>query len=73
MWGAIIRRRLQGLIYLDAGDAYGFYDSVRGDIQIDLLDVKRRLDTFRAGAVYDRAFVDGLRGSVAQLQQGSGR
>jgi len=61
--------RIAGLIYLDAGDAYGFYDSARGDTQIDLLDVKRRLDAFRAGAVYDRAFVDGLRGSVAQLHR----
>lgn len=61
--------KVAGLIYLDAGDAYGFYDSVRGDTQIDLLDVKRRLDAFRAGAVYDRAFVDGLRESVAQLHR----
>jgi non-heme chloroperoxidase len=61
--------KVAGLIYLDAGDAYGFYDSVRGDTQIDLLDVKKRLDTFRAGAVYDRAFVDGLRESVAQLHR----
>lgn len=61
--------KVAGLIYLDAGDAYGFYDSVRGDPQIDLLDVKRRLDAFRAGAVYDRAFVDELRASVAQLHR----
>lgn len=61
--------KVAGLIYLDAGDAYGFYDSVRGDTQIDLLDVKKRLDAFRAGAVYDRAFVDGLRESVAQLHR----
>jgi pimeloyl-ACP methyl ester carboxylesterase len=61
--------KVAGLIYLDAADAYGFYDSVRGDTQIDLLDVKERLDRFRAGAVYDRAFVDGLRASVAQLNR----
>ena len=67
--GSHYPKKVAGLIYLDAGDAYGFYDSVRGDIQIDLLDVKRRLDAFRAGAVYDRAFVDGLRTSVAQLNR----
>jgi len=61
--------KVAGLIYLDAGDAYGLYDPVRGDTQIDLLDVKRRLDTFRAGTVYDRAFVEGLRASVAQLNR----
>lgn len=62
-------QKVAGLIYLDAADAYGFYDTVRGNVQIDLLDVKRRLDTFRAGAVYDRAFVDGLHASVAQLNR----
>ena len=62
-------QKVAGLIYLDAADAYGFYDSTRGDTQIDLLDVKRRLDAFRAGAVYDRAFVDGLHASVAQLNR----
>jgi non-heme chloroperoxidase len=62
-------KKVAGLIYLDAGDAYGFYDAQRGDIQIDLLYVRRRLDAFRAGATYDRAFVDGLSESVAQLQR----
>jgi len=61
--------KVAGLVYLDAADAYGFYDAVQGDTQIDLLDVKMRLDTFRAGAVYDRAFVDGLRASVAQMSR----
>ncbi|HEX4038585.1 MAG TPA: alpha/beta hydrolase [Acidobacteriaceae bacterium] len=67
--GSHYRQKVAGLIYLDAADAYGFYDAARGDTQIDLLDVKRRLDVFRAGAVYDRAFVDGLRASVAQLNR----
>ncbi len=61
-------QKVAGLIYLDAADGYGFYDSVRGDIQIDLLDVKRRLDAFRAGEIYDRAFVEGLRASTLQLK-----
>jgi len=60
-------QQVAGLIYLDAADGYGFYDPVRGDIQIDLLDVKRRLDAFRAGEIYDRAFVEGLRASTLQL------
>ena len=67
--GSTHPEKVAGLIYLDAADAYGFYDAKRGNIQIDLLDVKRRLDAFRAGAIYDRAFVDGLRKSVAQLNR----
>lgn len=62
-------QRVAGLIYLDAAAGFALYDATRGDTQIDLLDVKRRLDAFRAGAVYDRAFVDGLRESVAQLHR----
>lgn len=60
-------QKVAGLIYLNAADGYGFYDSVRGDTQIDLLDLKRRLDAFRAGEIYDRAFVEGLRASTLQL------
>jgi len=60
-------QKVAGLIYLDAADAYGFYDPARGDTQIDLLDVKQRLDAFRAGEIYDRAFVEGLRASALQL------
>lgn len=62
-------QKVAGLIYLDAAAGFAYYDPSRGDIQVDLLDVKRRLDAFRAGAVYDRAFVDGLRESVAQLHR----
>lgn len=62
-------QKVAGLIYLDAAAGFAYYDPARGDIQVDLLDVKRRLDAFRAGAVYDRAFVDGLRESVAQLHR----
>lgn len=60
-------KKVAGLIYLDAGDAYGFYDAARGDTQIDLLSVKRQLDALRAGAVWNREYVDGLLRNVTQL------
>lgn len=62
-------QKVAGLIYLDAADAYGFYDAARGNIQLDLLDVQHRLEAFREGQIYDRAFVDGLQTSVAQLDR----
>lgn len=67
--GSRYPQKVAGLIYLDAADAYGFYDAVRGNTEIDLLDVMRQLDTFRAGAVYDRDFVSALHASVAQLDK----
>ena len=66
-------KKVAGLIYLDAGDYYGFYDQARGNSWIDMLQVKRRLDALRAGAVYDNAFVDGLRGERGATPSGSGR
>lgn len=39
--------KVAGLVYLDAGYAYAFYDSTRGDVWIDSLDLKRRLEHLR--------------------------
>ena len=36
--------RVAGLIYLDAGYGYAFYDVARGDLSIDSLDVQKKLD-----------------------------
>ncbi len=62
-------KKVSGLIYLDAGDAYGFYDKARGDSWIDMLNVKKRLDALRAGAVYDSSYRQGLVMSVDQLDK----
>ena len=39
--------RVAGLVYLDSGYAYAFYDSVRGDVWIDSLEVRRKLEQLR--------------------------
>jgi pimeloyl-ACP methyl ester carboxylesterase len=62
-------KKVAGLIYLDAGDYYGFYDQARGNSWIDMLEVKRRLEALRAGAVYDNPYREGLEQSVAQLDK----
>jgi hypothetical protein len=41
--------RVAGLIYLDAGYAYAFYDSSRGDMAIDLVDLERKLAQLHPG------------------------
>jgi pimeloyl-ACP methyl ester carboxylesterase len=65
--GSRYPERVAGLIYLDAGYPWAYYDPAKGDSWLDMLDVKQRLDALRAGAVYDRPFVQGLATSVAQL------
>lgn len=41
--------RVAGLIYLDAGYAYAYYDRARGDLGIDLNDLRRKLDQLQPG------------------------
>jgi pimeloyl-ACP methyl ester carboxylesterase len=46
--------RVAGLIYLDAGYGYAFYDPSRGDLMIDLNQLSTELDRLRGGS----AFID---------------
>jgi pimeloyl-ACP methyl ester carboxylesterase len=41
--------RVAGLIYLDAGYAYAFYDHERGDMNIDLVDLEKKLAQLHLG------------------------
>ena len=41
--------RVAGLIYLDAGYAYAYYDRSRGDLGIDLIDLQRKLEQLQPG------------------------
>lgn len=41
--------KIAGLIYLDAGYGYAFYDPARGDLQIDLLDLEKKLQLMQPG------------------------
>jgi non-heme chloroperoxidase len=51
--------RVAGLVYLDAGYAYAYYDSTRGNIRIDVSVMKQRLDRLQAaGNIGDIATMD---------------
>ena len=41
--------RVAGLIYLDAGYAYAYYDRSRGDLGIDLIDLRKQLEQLQPG------------------------
>jgi non-heme chloroperoxidase len=43
--------RVAGLIYLDAGYSYAFYDQARGDMMIDLADLESKLAQLRPGKI----------------------
>ena len=41
--------KVAGLIYLDAANGYAYYDRVNGDIILDTLEVKHRIDELESG------------------------
>lgn len=41
--------RVAGLIYLDAGYGYAYYDSAHGDSRIDLVDLQKKLEQLEPG------------------------
>jgi non-heme chloroperoxidase len=40
--------KVAGLIYLDAGYSYAFYDSKHGDLLLDAIDLRNKLDLYLA-------------------------
>lgn len=41
--------KVAGLIYLDAGYGYAFYDRAQGDVWLDMIDVRKRIDQLQSG------------------------
>ena len=48
--------KVAGLVYLDAGYGYAFYDSANGDPIFDFFQLKKQLDQFTSGQVRDPNF-----------------
>lgn len=42
--------KVSGLIYLDAGYSYAYYDSLRGDLVLDSLELRKKLEQLIPGA-----------------------
>jgi non-heme chloroperoxidase len=52
--------RVAGLVYLDAGYPYAFYNAERGDFGLDLLELRRKLDQMVNGPVDSRPAIKEL-------------
>lgn len=63
--------KVAGLIYLDAGYAHAFYDRTSGDLNLDSLELKKKLDQLRFGSGQDPAPVvrELLETSLPQLEK----
>ena len=59
--------RVAGLVYLDAGYGYAFYDSTRGDFRVDVAELQRRLAQLQdAGAIGAVKRMDSLMTTLLQ-------
>jgi pimeloyl-ACP methyl ester carboxylesterase len=47
--GSRYPERIAGLIYLDAGYSYAYYDRSRGDLDIDLVELQKKLEKLQPG------------------------
>jgi pimeloyl-ACP methyl ester carboxylesterase len=61
--------KVAGLIYLDAANGYAYYDRVNGDIILDTLEVKHRIDELEGGTPATLQFEKEMLSSVSQLQR----
>jgi len=52
--------RIAGLIYLDAGYAYAYYDASRGDLTLDSADLQRKLEHMTDGSPRQLPLIQGL-------------
>ena len=58
--GSRYPQKVAGLVYLDAANHYAFYDTARGNIEIDQNEVKRSLDELR---------IAGSRGNAEEVRR----
>jgi len=62
--------KVAGLIYLDAGYSYAYYDKEHGDAILDALDAKSRLDSWLSGKGFDpEHFFPDLQATLTQLNK----
>lgn len=59
--------KISGLIYLDAGMGYAYYDASAGWIVLDMLDLKRKLQQFEDGTIQNEK--QSLRDMMIATQQ----
>jgi non-heme chloroperoxidase len=61
--------KISGLVYLDAAYSYAFYDARHGDLLLDAIDMRKRLDVYlSAGAPDLSQYFTDLQASLPQLE-----
>jgi len=62
--------RVAGLVYLDAAYSYAFYDTKRGDLLLDAIDLRNRLDMYLAARAPDlKQYFNGLQTDLPRFER----
>lgn len=62
--------KVAGLVYLDAGYSYAFYDSKHGDLLLDAIDLRKTLDVYLAADAPDlKQYFTGLQASLPKFER----
>lgn len=66
--GSRFPEKVSGLIYLDAATGFAFYDPAHPPIEIEMNDIKRRIDEIEAGGVDEQKKLLELEVAVARFE-----
>lgn len=61
--------RVAGLVYLDAGYPYAFYNAERGDVVLDSIDLRRKLDLLVNGPIDSRPTIQELLAELPRFER----
>jgi pimeloyl-ACP methyl ester carboxylesterase len=62
--------KVAGLIYLDAGYSYAFYDSKHGDLLLDAIELRKKLDVYLSADAPDlKQYFSELQASLPQFEK----
>lgn len=66
--GSRFPEKVSGLIYLDAATGFAFYDPAHPPLQIEMNDIKRRIDEIEAGGVDEQKRLLELETAIAKFE-----
>jgi pimeloyl-ACP methyl ester carboxylesterase len=66
--GSRFPNKVSGLIYLDAVASWSFYDPAHPQVEIEMNDIKRRIDEIEAGGVDEQEKMRELETAIAKFQ-----
>jgi pimeloyl-ACP methyl ester carboxylesterase len=66
--GSRFPKKVSGLVYLDAATGFAFYDPAHPRLEIEMNDIKRRIDEIEAGGVDEQKKLLELEAAIAKFE-----